>query len=164
HHVLAERSRRRQHVAVAGRELDHQIGDVLGERMLIGLVVGEQHLGDAGDLGGSVGGRLCAGSCDQHMELAADCRGGGDGVERRSLERLVVVLGDDEKSHQITRASFLSLSTSSCAEPTFLPPWRFAGSSTLSVLRRGATSTLSTSGVTCSIGFFFAFMMLGSDA
>src|SRR6185312_9653947 len=98
------------------------------------------------------------------MNLAADRGRRGNGVERRSLERFVVVLGDDEESHQITRASFLSLSTSSGTEATFLPPWRLAGSSTLRVTRRGATSTPSASGVSVSIGFFFAFMMLGSEA
>jgi len=79
-------------------------------------------------------------------------------------EHYVAVFGDDENGHQITRASFFSLSTSSVTEPTLTPPWRFAGSSTLSVTRRGATSTASASGVSCSIGFFFAFMMLGSEA
>src|SRR6266403_1274634 len=57
------------------------------------------------------------------------------------------MLGDDQSSHQITRASVLSLSTSSATEPTLWPPWRFAGSSTLSTTRRGAASTPSASGV-----------------
>src|SRR5262249_37634946 len=124
----------------------------------------EQRLGDTRHLRRRVRRRLCILAGDQQVNLAADRGRGGDRVERRALQRLVVVLGDDEESHQITRASFLSLSTSSCTDATFLPPWRLAGSSTLSVTRRGVTSTLSASGVSCSIGFFFAFMMLGSEA
>ena len=49
---------------------------------------------------------------DQHVDLAAELLRGGDGVERRLLERLVVVLGEDEDGHQITFASLRSLSTS----------------------------------------------------
>src|SRR5260370_6107639 len=102
------------------------------------------------------------------MSLAAgvfcDHYVGGDGVQHGGLDRMVVVVGDDEYGHQITRASFFSLSTSSATEPTLTPPWRLAGSSTLSVIRRGVTSTPSSSGVIGTIGFFFAFMMLGSEA
>ena len=57
-----------------------------------------------------------------------------------------------------------ALSTSSCTEPTFLPAWRFAGSVTLSVVRRGVGSTPRSAGFMLSIGFLRAFMMLGSEA
>ena len=43
------------------------------------------------------------------------------------------------------------MSTSSATEPTFLPPCRFGGSSTLSTTRRGVTSTPSPSGVVVTI-------------
>src|SRR5205807_8088203 len=89
---------------------------------------------------------------------------GGNRVERRGLQRPVVMFSDDESSHQITRASVFSLSTSSATEPTLWPPWRFAGSSTLSTTRRGVTSTPSAWGVVVAIGFFFALMILGSEA
>src|ERR687890_245190 len=85
--------------------------------------------------------------------------GGGDRGQRRGFQRVVVVFGNDEDGHQITRASFFSLSTSSVTEPTLTPPERFAGSSTFKVTRRGVTSTPSSSGVIVAIGFFFAFMM-----
>jgi hypothetical protein len=39
-----------------------------------------------------------------------------------------------------------------------MPDLRLGGSSTFSVLRRGATSTPSASGASVSIGFFFAFL------
>jgi hypothetical protein len=77
-----------------------------------------------------------------------------------------------------TPASF-SFDTSSSTEPTyptvntknldvenrltFAPPCRFGGSVTLMVCNRGWRSTPSSSAVTFSIGFFFAFMMLGNE-
>ncbi len=64
----------------------------------------------------------------------------------------------------ITFASLRSFATSSFTSATLPPPWRFGGSATLSVARRGATSTPSASGFITSSGFFFAFMMLGSVA
>src|SRR5450759_5407416 len=75
--------------------------------------------------------------------------------------------GDDligHEANQITFASFLSLSTSVATSGTITPPLRLPGSATLSVLRRGVTSTPSASGVSVSSGFFFAFMILGSVA
>ena len=47
---------------------------------------------------------------------------------------------------------------------TFTPPSRFGGSVTLSVSKRGLRSTPSESALSFSIGFFFAFMILGRDA
>ena len=46
-----------------------------------------------------------------------------------------------------------------------MPPWRFGGSSTLSVFRRGVDIDAERLGrQSSSIGFFFAFMILGSEA
>src|SRR5215472_12942756 len=133
--------------------------------MGIGRVVGEQYLADPGNARGCLcdGATILAGN--QNIDfLASDLLSGGSGIEGRRLERAVVVLGDDEGSHQITRASVLSLSTSSATEPTLWPPCRFGGSSTLSTAKRGVTSTPSASGVVITIGFFFARMMFGSEA
>src|SRR6266851_626279 len=133
--------------------------------VVVGPVVSEQHSSYPGDDGSGL--RHCPAVLARHQDidiLAGDFLGGGDGVERCGLQRRIIVLGDDEGSHQITRASVLSLSTSSATEPTLWPPWRFAGSSTLSTTRRGVASTPSASGVVVAIGFFFAFMMLGSEA
>ena len=49
-------------------------------------------------------------------------------------------------------------------QATFAPPLRLGGSCTFSVTSRGVTSTPSASGFKVSSGFFFAFMMLGSEA
>src|SRR6185437_4780547 len=126
-------------------------------------VVGDQHLAHARDRGGFGGDAGAARPGHQYLHLA-ELRCRRDGVQRCRLERFAVVFGEDQDRHQITRASFLSLSTSSATEPSFLPAWRFGGSATLSVVSRGLGSTPSASGVSCSMGFFFAFMMLGSEA
>ena len=47
---------------------------------------------------------------------------------------------------------------------TLPPPTRFGGSATLSVSRIGVRSTPRSTGVSFSMGFFLAFMMLGKDA
>src|SRR5262245_28451967 len=98
---------------------------------------------------------------NQHMDVAAKLLRRGDGVECRLLDRLVVVLGDDENAH-ITFASLRSLSTSAFTSATFIPALRFDGSTTFTVLSLGATSTPRPSGLRFSSVFFFAFMMFGS--
>src|SRR5271169_6665914 len=146
-------------------ELDDERRHILGEPVFVGGVVGEQHLSRADDLGGGLGNRAAILAGHQDVDLTGGDLGcGRNRVEGRRLQRPVVVFGDDQSSHQITRASVFSLSTSSATEPTLWPPWRFAGSSTLSTTRRGVTSTPSVSGVVVAIGFFFALMILGSEA
>src|SRR5207248_8062922 len=128
-------------------------------------IVGEQHFPSSGDAGGSLGDRTEILAGHQDINFAGrDSVRGRNRVEGSWLQRLVVMFGDDQSSHQITRASVFSLSTSSATEPTLWPPWRFAGSSTLSTVRRGVTLTPSASGVVVAIGFFFALMILGSEA
>jgi len=146
-------------------EFDDERRDILGEPVFVGVVVGEQHLSRSGDLGGGLGNGAAILAGHQNVDLAGgDFDSGRDRVEGRRLQRPVVMFGDDQSSHQITRASVFSLSTSSATEATLWPPWRFAGSSTLSTVRRGVTSTPSASGVVGAIGFFFALMILGSEA
>jgi hypothetical protein len=65
---------------------------------------------------------------------------------------------------QITLASFLSLAIKSSTDSTFLPASRLAGSETETICSVGFTSTLKSPGVNISIGFFLAFMILGSVA
>jgi hypothetical protein len=65
---------------------------------------------------------------------------------------------------QMTFASFFSLSTSSWTDATLTPAPRFGGSTTFSVFSRCAASTPRSAAVTVSSGFFFAYMMLGSEA
>lgn len=49
-------------------------------------------------------------------------------------------------------------------DPTFAPPTRLGGSVTLIVSNKGVKSIPRSDGVTFSIFFFLAFMILGSDA
>src|SRR5262249_29152147 len=102
---------------------------------------------------------------DQHVNVTANCLGGGQRLVGRILEGFVVVLGDEKRGHfQSTPASSLSLLTNSAADPTFTPDLRPGGSAVLSTCSRGLTSTPYASGAFSSIGFFFAFMMFGSEA
>src|SRR6202011_4594893 len=145
-------------------ELDEERGDILRQPMIVGRIVGEQHLAHPGDGRRGLGDRAAVLSGHQNVDVfAGDLPRGGYGVEGRRLERVVVVLGDDESGHQITRASVLSLSTSSATEPTLRPPSRFGGSSTLSTVRRGVASTPSVSGVVVTLGVLFARLLLGRD-
>src|SRR6266446_108945 len=146
-------------------EPDEERGDILGQPMVVGRIIGEQHLPDPGDRSSGLSDRAAVLAGHQDVDVfPGDFLGGGNGVEGRRLQRRIVVLRDDQRSHQITRASVLSLSTSSATEPTLRPPSRFGGSSTLSTTRRGVISMPSASGVVIAIGFFFALMMLGKEA
>ena len=152
-------------MAVVGRELHHQGRDVLGDPVCIGRILGLQDLGDAGNGGGRFGGITAVAASHQHGDVGAHLPRGGDGVGDVGADGLVVVRGDDENGHvQITPASFLSFSTSSATVFTLMPALRLGGSSTFSTFSRGATSTPSASGAKVSIGFFLAFMILGSEA
>ena len=73
--VLADRGGGRDDRVVAAGERDDQRCQRLGQ--IVGKIValGEQHLGDAGELGGGVGGSLGALAGDQHMDVAADLGG-----------------------------------------------------------------------------------------
>src|SRR5690606_19774942 len=160
--VLAAGGGREQDVAVVACNGNHLGGDVLGQAVVQRRAVGEDDLGDAGDLGGGFGRGRGVGASHEHMHAAATLGGRGDGVERGALEAVVVVFGNDEDGHgQITLASFLSLFTRVATSGTLMPALRLGGSLTFSVLMRGATSTPRSSGLTVSSGFFLAFMMLG---
>ena len=117
HDVLAGRGRGRDDRVVGPGERDDQRRQRLGQRVLVGRRLGEQHLVDAVELGGRVRDRLRALAGDQHMHVAAHRLRGGQRLGGRVLQRLVVVLGDQERGHQSTPASFLSLSTSSADGP-----------------------------------------------
>src|SRR5262249_42907993 len=153
--------RRRQQMAVTSGEPHHQRRGVFGQSVRVGLIFGEEDTPHSRDLRRGFGdpAAIVAGNDDVDI-VSGNFRGGGERVERRRLQFGVVVFGDDKSSHQITRASVLSLSTSSVTEPTLRPPCRFGGSSTLSTASLGVTSTPSASGVVVTIGFFLARMML----
>src|SRR5439155_17969129 len=161
HHVLPVRRGRGEEVRVPLRQSDHQGGDVFGEKFGQMRRIRVQYFLYAGDLRRRLRRLARLVACDEDMDLGAELLCRGDRVQRRLLDRAVVVLGDDENAHN-TFASLRSLSSSALASPTFMPALRFGGSATLSVARRGATSTPSASGFSVSSVFFFAFMMFGS--
>ena len=141
HEVLAGGGRRRDDRVVGRRQRHDQRRQRLGQHVLVGRVVGEQHLGDAVELRGRFRDGARALARDQHMHRLAQRLGGGERLVGRVLERLVVVLGDQKRRHQITPASFLSLSTSSATVFTLTPALRPGGSVVFSTSSRGATST-----------------------
>src|ERR1051326_2959158 len=91
------------------------------------------------------------GARHEQDEIAADLLGRRHGMEGGRLQTGIVMLGDQQERHQITLASLRSLSTSSATLFTLTPAWRFGGSPTLSVFRRGLGSTPSCSGVSTSM-------------
>ncbi len=104
-------------------ELDKQRRHIFREAMIVSRIVGQQNAPDTGDLRGGLGDSAAILAGDDYVDvIGGNLFGGGKRVQRRGFERAVVVFGDDESGHQITRASVLSLSTSSATEPTFRPP------------------------------------------
>ena len=141
HEVLARGGRRRDDRLVGAGERDDQRGRRLGQHVLIGRRIRQQHLLDAVELRRRVRDRLAAGAGDQHVHIGADALGRGERLVGRVLERLVVVLGNQQRRHQIAPASFLSLSTSSATVFTLTPALRTGGSTVLTTSSRGLTST-----------------------
>ena len=148
-------------MAVAGKPGDER-RQRLGERR---DAFGDEHLRDPVECRRGVRGRGEVRAREEDVNLAADGAGGRDGRRRGGSEGAVLVLGDDEDGHgQITFASVRSFWTRVATSGTSTPACRFAGSSTLKVTSRGAMSTPRSAGVMVASGFFFAFMMFGSEA
>jgi hypothetical protein len=80
------------------------------------------------DLGGGTGHDTGPRAGDEQVDVAQRL-GRRHRVQRALVERLAVMLGQDQGRHQITPASCFSFATSSWTEPTFTPAWRLAGSS-----------------------------------
>ena len=162
HQVLAERGGRGGEVRIGPGHADDEVGHGLNRR--IGVAGRDQHGLDAGDGGRRGGGLVRAAGHQQQVDRTQRAHR-GDGAARRRGDGFAVMVGNDEDGHvQITFASPRSFSTSSLTEPTFTPALRVAGSSTLMTVRRGVGSTPRSAGVTFSIIFLRAFMMLGSEA
>ena len=124
---------------MAAHQFDDQRRDVFGKVVGEGGIVGPQYPGHAGDLCGRLCDAIDALTGDQCLDLA-QAGGGGDGGIGRVLDRLPVMFDPNQRLHATT-PSVLSLPTSSSTSATFTPACRLAGSSTFTVVRRGATST-----------------------
>ena len=161
HDVLAVRGRGGEDRAVAGRQRLQQQHEIFGDRRRVGGVLDLQHAGDARHLGRGRGRRAAVLPGDQDVDRIVQRPRRRDRGQGRLGQPAVLVLRQDQDAHQITLASWRSLSTSSATLATRTPDWRRGGSSTFRIWWRGAMSTPSCSGVSTSIGFFLAFMMLG---
>src|SRR5260370_28057816 len=128
--------------------------------MSVDGAVGEQRLGRYGEPGGVFGDRPAALAGDQHMHIAAERLGGGQRLVSRILERLVVLLGEKERGHQINPISFLSLSTSSPTVLTFTPAFRPVRPSGFSHPDRGETCTPPASPVSPPIPLFLPLLFV----
>ena len=149
---------------VCRRQRDQQCRGRLGEQVVEAGRVGDQHLGDAGKLGGGLGGGIKAATGDQRVHVTQFLRR-GDRAAGRLLDAGGVEFQQDQSRHrQITFASVFNFATSSLTDPTFTPALRFGGSDTLIRVNRGAGSTPRSAGFMLTIGFLRAFMMLGSEA
>src|SRR5690606_33422265 len=125
---------------------------------------GNEDLRDTFQLRSLLGRRPATRPCNEDMDIAAQRRGGRDSLRRYRIEGVVGMLCQDQGRHQITPASVFSFSTSSATLETLTPALRPGGSVVSSTFRRGATSTPRSAAFLTSSGFFFAFMMLGSEA
>src|SRR5581483_9221764 len=156
--------RRGKKGGVAGHELKHRRGHLFGEPLRQMRRFGEQDLAHAFEPACSLRDGTAPLARDEDIDVAADGARRGQRLGRRRRQRLVVVLRQQQHRHQSTPASFLSLSTSMATLSTLMPASRAFGSATAMSFSRGAMSTPSASGVVSLIGFFLAFMMLGSEA
>ena len=165
HDVLAGGGCRSHQVAVARCHRLDQRCDVLGNAVRHGVGPGGENLRHAGNRGSGLGHIAAGVAGDEDMDVTTDLGGCGHGVQRGGCQLAVVMVCQNQDAHdQITFASFFSLSTSSPTLDTLIPASRAGGSSTRVMARRGVTSTPSSSALIESSGFFFAFMMFGSEA
>jgi hypothetical protein len=100
HDVLAVGRGRRNDCVIGARERDDQRRERLGKRMLVRRAVGEQHFRHGVELCRGVRDRLGVLAGDQNVHLAAHRLRGGERLVGRILQRLVVVLGDEERGHR----------------------------------------------------------------
>src|SRR5258706_16450705 len=126
--------------------------------------IGEQHLGGALQARCGLGGRRGSRPGYENVHIAAECGGDGHRLGCDGIELGVGMLGYHQNGHQSPPASVLSFCTSSATLPTLTPDWRVGGSAVRSTFTRGAISTPMSAGFFTSSGFFFAFIMFGSEA
>ncbi|MNE31108.1 hypothetical protein D3C80_1246560 [compost metagenome] len=162
--VLAVAGGRRQHMAEVAAQVGHQGRHVFRKLMGVGGIVCQQHFAHASALRGGERhtGHVVSGY--EHHDVSADLASGGQGVQGRASEGVIVVFSNYQNAHQITFASFFSFSTNSATDLTLIPALRAAGASTFKVVLVEARDTPRSPGLTVSSGFFLAFMMFGSDA
>src|SRR5262249_45246052 len=115
----------------------HGLGEGVGE----GFAFGMQHLANAREFRGGVGGGLRIVAGDEHVDVAAIGLGGGDRLGGGVVERGVGGFGENEDGHDQMAPTDLSLAIRASTSATFSPASRFFGSATFTTVRRGAMST-----------------------
>ena len=105
HHVLAVGGGGRDDRVVGAGERNDERGQRLRQHVLVRRAVGEQHLVDAVELGGGIGRAFAVLAGDEDVHVAAERLGGGQRLVGGVLERLVVVLGEQERGHGMISAS-----------------------------------------------------------
>src|SRR5208337_86200 len=162
--VLGVGGRGRDDRVVAAGERDDQRRERLGEAMRVNGIVRDAHLRDAGKLSRRRGGGAHVFARDEDVDGAPELERGGERARRHVAQSPARDFRQKKGRHrQITPASSCSLATSSATDLTLTPALRPPGSAVFKTLSRGATSTPYSAGVFSSIGFFFAFMMLGRE-
>jgi hypothetical protein len=89
-------------MAVSARKADDQRGYAFGQLVRVGGAVSSDHLGNTRDLCGFDGSAGAAFSGNQHMHVAGNSGGGGDGVQNDGNDCRIIVIGDDQDCHQMT--------------------------------------------------------------
>jgi hypothetical protein len=164
HHVLAERRRRAEHVAVASSQLRNLRCVHRRQWLLVGRIFNDEYLPDARNGGRLSGHGRGIGGEDDHVHGAAWHPGSTRyGLRGADVQLRAVVLGDDEDpgAHQTNPFCF-SAPTSSATSLTMMPLERAGGGSTLTVLNVLPSATPKSPRAFTSSGFFLAFMMSGS--
>ena len=139
--VLAGGGGRGEEGVIAGHQRNDERFDGFGEGVRERFAFGVEHLADAGDLRGGVGGGPGVVAGDEHVDVAAEGLRGGDRLRGDVVERVVGVFSENQNGHDQIAPTDLSLAMSASTSATFSPASRFLGSATFTTDRRGVTST-----------------------
>src|SRR6516164_7958061 len=132
--------------------------------MLQDWSLGNEHFFDAGEFRGGLRSWPDILPRDEHVNRLAQRFCGTQSLGGDVIEVTAFNISQNKRRHAITPASFLSFARSSATEPTLTPALRVEGSLVFKIFRRGEASTPKSATVFSAIGFFFAFIMLGSEA
>ena len=76
--------------------------DILGSRTREVWRIGMQNFCHTRNIRSCLGNRASVVACDEERQLAADLLRRGDGIERRRIERCVIVVGEKENRHGVS--------------------------------------------------------------
>src|SRR5215204_6081576 len=102
--------------------------------MLIAWVVSKKHLLDAVEFRCSLGDAATSRAGYKHMNRRPDGQSRHEAFAGCIIQNMVVVLGEQQRRHDSTPASFFSFPTRSSTEVTLMPACLLAGSTVLIIL------------------------------